>query len=184
MAKWVFEPGHSAAEFRARHMMITWVRGSFKNVHGTLDFDPSNPTALSVEATIDTTGCWTGDPTRDNHLRSPDFLDTARYPSIHFKSTSTQEVGPDDYRVTGDLTIRDVTHPVTLDVHYLGQWLTPWWEDGVDKGPRTRAGFTATTRINRYDFGVNWNDKIPNGGVVVSLEVSIDLDVEAIKQPD
>jgi polyisoprenoid-binding protein YceI len=184
MAKWVFEPSHSAAEFRARHMMITWVRGSFKNMHGTLDFDPSNPTALSVEATIDTTGCWTGDPTRDNHLRSPDFLDTARYPTIHFKSTATQEVGPDDYRVTGDLTIRDVTHPVTLDLHYLGQWLTPWWEDGVDKGPRTRAGFTATTRINRYDFGVNWNDKIPNGGVVVSLEVSIDLDVEAIKQPD
>jgi polyisoprenoid-binding protein YceI len=184
MAKWVFEPGHSAAEFRARHMMVTWVRGSFKNMRGTLDFDPNNPTALSVEATIDATGCWTGEPTRDNHLRSPDFLDTARYPSIHFKSTSTQEVGPDDYRVIGDLTIRDTTHPVTLDVHYLGQWLTPWWEDGVDKGPRTRAGFTAKTRINRYDFGVNWNDKIPNGGVVVSLEVSIDLDVEAIKQPD
>jgi polyisoprenoid-binding protein YceI len=184
MAKWVFEPGHSAAEFRARHMMVTWVRGSFKNAHGTLDFDPENPTALSVEATIDAQGCWTGEPMRDNHLRSADFLYCEKYPTIRFKSVSTQEIGPDDYRVTGDLTIRDVARPVTLDVHYLGQWLTPWWEDGVDKGPKIRAGFAARTRINRYDFGVNWNDKLANGGVGVSVEVFIDLDVEAIKQSD
>jgi polyisoprenoid-binding protein YceI len=182
MAKWFFEPGHSAAEFRARHMMVTWVRGSFKNMHGTLDFDPENPTALSVEAVIESKGCWTGEAARDNHLRSPDFLSCDQFPTIRFKSVSTQEIGPDDYRVTGDLTIRDVTRSVTLDVHYLGQWETPWWEDGVDKGPKTRAGFTARTRINRYDFGVNWNGTLANGGVVVSTEVVIDLDVEAIKE--
>lgn len=180
MAKWVFEPGHSAAEFRARHVMVSWVRGSFKNVHGTLDFDLDNPTALSVEAIIDPNGCWTGEETRDKHLRSQDFLYCEKYPTIQFKSTSTQEIGPNDYRVAGNLTIRDVTRSVTLDVHYLGQWRTPWWEDGVDKGPKTRAGFAARTRINRYDFGVNWNDKLPNGGVVVGLDVFIDLDVEAI----
>jgi len=180
--KWTFEPGHSAAEFRARHMMVTWVRGSFKNVHGRLDFDPAAPRKLSVEATIDASGCFTGELTRDNHLKSPDFLSCERFPQIRFKSTGVTEIGPVDYQVTGDLTIRDVTKSVTLNVRYLGSWQTPWWEDGIDKGPRTRAGFTACTRIERYDFGVNWNDKLPDGGVVVSPQVDITLDVEAIAE--
>ncbi|MBV8081698.1 MAG: YceI family protein, partial [Candidatus Eremiobacteraeota bacterium] len=107
--KWTFEPGHSAAEFRARHMMVTWVRGSFKNIHGILDFDPANPRQLSVETTIETSTCWTGEPTRDNHLKSPDFLSCERFPKRRFKSTGVAEVGPADYRVTGDLTIRDAT---------------------------------------------------------------------------
>lgn len=180
--KWVFEPGHSAAEFRARHMMVTWVRGSFKNIHGTLEFDPADPQKLSVETTIDATTCWTGEPTRDNHLRSPDFLNCEQFPEIRFKSTGVVEIGPADFQVAGNLTIRDVTRPVTLNVRFLGTSETPWWEDGVDKGPKTRAGFTARTRIDRYDFGVNWNDTMPDGGIVVSREVDIVLDVEAIKQ--
>ena len=92
------------------------------------------------------------------------------------------EIGPVDYQVAGNLTIRGVTHPATLDVRYLGTWETPWWEDGVDKGPKTRAGFTARTRIDRYNFGVNWNDDMANGGVVVSPQIDIVLDVEAIKE--
>jgi polyisoprenoid-binding protein YceI len=180
--KWFFEPGHSAAEFRARHMMVTWVRGAFKNVHGSLEFDPANPRALAVEATIDASACWTGEAARDNHLRSPDFLNCERFPQIRFKSTGLVEIGPVDYRLNGDLTIRDVTNPVTLSVRYLGSWQTPWWEEGVDKGPKTRAGFTARTRIDRYDFGVRWNDDMPDGGLVVSREVEIILDVEAIKE--
>jgi polyisoprenoid-binding protein YceI len=179
--KWIFEPGHSAAEFRARHMMITWVRGSFKNVQGTLEFDPADPRTLAVETVIDAKTCWTGVDARDNHLRSADFLLCEQFPEIRFKSTSVEEVGPVDYRVTGDLTIRGVARPVILKVRYLGSWETPWWEDGVDKGPKTRAGFVARTQIDRYDFGVSWNDTMQDGGVVVSPQVDIVIDVEAIQ---
>jgi len=178
--KWVFEPGHSAAEFRARHMMVTWVRGSFKNIAGTLEFDPQDPRTLSVSTEIDASTCWTGVDARDNHLRSADFLQCERFPKISFTSTSVEEVGPTDYRVAGDLTIRGVTRPVTLSVHFHGTWETPWWEDGGDKGPKTRAGFAATAQIDRYDFGVSWNDAMVGGGVVVSRHVDIAIDVEAI----
>jgi polyisoprenoid-binding protein YceI len=180
--KWFFEPGHTAAEFRARHMMVTWVRGSFKNVTGHLEFDPANPRLLAVETTIDASTCWTGVDARDDHLRSPDFLHCERFPKIHFKSSGVTEVGPVDYRVAGDLTIRDVTRPVTLNVRYLGSWETPWWEDGVNKGPKTRAGFVARAHIDRYDFNVNWNDEMPDGGVVVSPRIDIVIDVEAVKE--
>jgi polyisoprenoid-binding protein YceI len=179
--KWIFEPGHSAAEFRARHMMVTWVRGSFKNMTGRLEFDTEHPTLLAVEATIDARTCWTGEPARDDHLRSEDFLHCERFPEIRFMSTRTTETGPVDYDVTGDLTIRGVTRPAVLAVHHLGTWQTPWWEDGVDKGPKLRAGFTGTTRIDRYDFGVSWNGELANGGIVVSREIDIIIDVEAIK---
>ena len=179
---WLFEPGHSAAEFRARHMMVTWVRGSFKNMTGRLEFDPERPTSLAVEATIDPSTCWTGEPARDNHLRSEDFLFCERFPEIRFKSARAVQVGPFDYEVTGDLTIRGVTLPVALDVTHLGMWQTPWWEDGVDRGPKLRAGFTGRTRFDRYDFGVNWNSELPNGGIVVGREIDVTLDVEAIKE--
>ncbi|HZY99819.1 MAG TPA: YceI family protein [Candidatus Baltobacteraceae bacterium] len=180
--KWFFEPGHSAAEFCARHMMVTWVRGSFKNITGKLEFDPANPRALVVETAIDASTCWTGETMRDDHLKSADFLSCEQYPKMTFKSTGVEEVGPNDYRVTGDLTIRGVTRPVTLEVTHLGTWETPWWEDGVDKGPKTRAGFTARTTIDRYDFGVSWNGDLPNDGIVVGRRVAITLDVEAIKE--
>jgi polyisoprenoid-binding protein YceI len=182
MAKWTFEPGHTAAEFCARHMMVTCVRGSFKNVHGTLDFDPANPQAASVEATIDATGLWSGEPARDAHLKSADFLDVENHPKITFRGKGLELIGPDEGQMRGDLTIRGITRPVTLDVRYLGQWETPWWEDGVDKGPKTRAGFLATTRINRKDFGVNWNGVLDRGGVVVSDDVILTIDAEAIKE--
>jgi polyisoprenoid-binding protein YceI len=180
MAKWTFEPGHTAAEFSARHMMVTHVRGHFKDVHGSLNFDSKDPAASSVEVTIDARKIWTGEPARDNHLRSADFLDVENFPEITFRGHEVVVIGEVDYRVTGQLTIRGATHPVTLDVHYLGQWQTPWWEDGEDKGPKTRAGFVAKTQINRQDFGVSWNDTMDRGGIVVSNTVEITIDAEAI----
>ena len=180
MAKWFFEPGHTAAEFSVRHMMVTCVRGHFKNVRGTLFFDPANPRAASVEVTIDAAGIWTGEPDRDAHLRSADFLDVERYPKILFKGNQVEITGATDAVLTGELTIRGVTRTVPLRVRYLGQWQTPWWEDGVDKGPKTRAGFVATTTINRHDFGVSWNASLEKEGVVVGSTVEITIDAEAI----
>src|SRR5439155_17632229 len=97
MARWVFEPGHTAAEFAARHMMVCWVRGHFKDVHGTLDFDPDHPTQLGIKAAIQANKLWTGEPQRDNHLSSGDFLDVARHPIISFASTGSKCVGTNDY---------------------------------------------------------------------------------------
>ncbi len=178
--KWFFEPGHTDAGFKARHMMVTWVHGHFKDVHGTLDFDPQDPTKLSVEVEIDAANVWTGQPQRDAHLRSADFLDVEHHPKITFKSKRVELFGEGDYRVYGDLTIRGTTKEVCLDVRYLGTWDTPWWEDGVDKGPKKRAGFSGQTMINRYDFGVNWNDKVAKGGIVVSKEIFITVEAEAV----
>ena len=182
MSRWTFEPGHTAAEFSVRHMMVTHVRGHFKNVHGTLEFDPATPTSARVEAVIDARGLWSGEPDRDAHLKSPDFLDVERYPEITFRGDRVRLRGADEAAVLGDLTVHGITRPVELLVRYLGQWQTPWWEGGVDKGPKTRGGFVATTRFNRHDFGVSWNGALDRGGVVVGDDVAVTIDAEAILQ--
>ncbi|HXV79285.1 MAG TPA: YceI family protein [Candidatus Binatia bacterium] len=180
MNKWIFEPGHTAAEFCVRHMMVTWVRGHFKNIQGWLFFDPANPRAASVEVTIDARAIWSGESDRDAHLRSADFLDVANHPQIFFKGSEVEVTGENDGRLIGELTIRGVTRKAPLAVRYLGQWQTPWWEGGIDKGPKTRAGFMATTKINRLDFGVSWNAPLEKYGVVVGNTVDITIDAEAI----
>lgn|SRR5487761_197384 len=180
MAEWFFEPGHTAAEFSVRHMMVTWVRGHFKNLRGKLNFDPMSPGDSRVEVRIDAGTIWTGEPARDAHLRSADFLDVEHYPEIVFTGDRVGVAGDHDYVLTGRLTIRGVTRDTTLKVRYLGQWKTPWWEDNVDKGPKTRAGFIAETTINRHDFGVSWNSVLDRGGVVVGHSVEIKIDAEAI----
>jgi len=164
-------------------MMVTNVRGHFKNVHGVLEFDPENPRSSRVEVTIQAGAIWTGENDRDAHLRSSDFLDTMSHGVITFRSTKVNRMGSHDYQVRGDLTIRGITREAVLSVRYLGQWQTPWWEDGVDKGPKTRAGFVATTTINRHDFGVSWNAELESGGVVVGDLVEITIDAEAILEP-
>lgn len=189
MAKWSFEPGHTAAHFRARHMMVTWVRGHFKDVHGVLDFDPEEPENGSVEIIIDARNISTGEDARDAHLRHSDFLDVERYPEITFKGKVSELLGENQFKVTGPLTLHGVTKDVTLDCEYQGSWKTPWWvgdtESGYeDKGPVTRAGFTATTRINRFDFDVSWQDTIDRGGVVVGPDIFITLDAEAVLDSD
>ena len=182
MSRWIFEPGHTAAEFRVRHMMVTWVRGHFKDVHGTLEFDPADPASAVVEATIDAAKLWTGEPQRDAHLKSSDFIDAETFPTITFRSTRVEVCGPVDFKLHGDITIRGVTRPITFDVEYLGMWQTPWWEGGVDLGPKTRAGFVAHGRLNRHDFGVSWNSLLDRGGLVVGDDVDITLDAEAIEE--
>ena len=179
--KWTFEPGHTAAEFCVRHMMVTWVRGHFKNVKGTMEFDLNDQARSSAEAVIDANQLWTGEPDRDAHLKSADFLDVARHPQILFKSSSVQQVGASQFQLAGNLTIRGVTRPVAVDVTYLGEWQTPYWVGAEDKGPITRAGFHATMRIDRNDFGVSWNSALDHGGIVVGNDVWIEIDVEALR---
>ncbi len=174
MAQYKLDAAHSAAEFSARHMMITTVRGGFKTVNGTLNFDAQNPAASSVEAVIEVNSMSsTGVADRDAHLKSPDFLDAAQYPTITFKSTKVEANGSDKAKITGDLTIRNVTKSVVLDAEFLGETKSPFGD--------VRAGFTATTKINREDFGLTWNMALETGGWLVGKDISITLDVEAIK---
>lgn len=182
--RWFFEPGHTAAEFRVRHMMVTNVRGHFKNIHGSLDFDPDQPAHARFEATIDAASLWTGEPDRDTHLKSADFLDVEHFPAITYKSHSVLLLGPIDATVAGDITIRGITRPQTFDVRFLGTWQTPWWENGKDHGPKTRAGFVAHGTLNRHDFGVSWNSTLDRGGIVVGNDVDITLDAEAILEDE
>lgn len=185
MARWIFEPGHSAAAFAVRHMMVSQMRGLFKNVQGRIDFDPDNPAGgATVEATIDAAGIWSGDDARDAHLRDADFLDVAAYPDIVFRSTGVRCTGETDFQVTGDFVFHGVTRPVVLATRYLGRWPCPYWEGDRDLGPTLRIGFVATTTINRHDFGVSWNAPLDHGGWVVGDEVAITLDVEAILESD
>jgi polyisoprenoid-binding protein YceI len=181
---WTFEPGHTEAGFRARHMMVTWVRGLFKDVHGRLNLDWADPLTASFSGEIDATKLWTGEAERDAHLRSADFFDVENHPRITFAGRFTERTGDIDFKAVADLTIRGITRPVTMDVAYLGRWKTPFWVGDENKGMLTRIGFEAKTRINRHDFGVSWQDEIPEGGVVVSNEIEITLDIEAILDAD
>jgi polyisoprenoid-binding protein YceI len=160
-------------------MMVTWVRGHFKDIHGSLEFDPDDPVTLSMQVTIAARNLWTGEPQRDDHLRSADFLDVVNHPTITFQSTKAERIGASDYAVSGELTIRGKTHSISLDLHYLGQWSTPYNEARV-----TRVGFTGKTRLDRHDFGVSWNRSMENAGLVVGTEVRITVDVEAILEAE
>ena len=184
MSKYIFEPGHTEAGFRARHMMVTWVNGLFKDIHGEIDFDPVDPIGGTFEGAIDATRIWTGEPTRDQHLRHADFFDAENHPSIDFEGNITQRIGDSHFKGESELTIRGNTRTVPLDISYLGQWKTPFWEGEENKGEMRRIGFEALTRINRDDFEVSWQDELPGGGVVVSKEIGITLNVEAIHEGD
>lgn len=161
-------------------MMVTNIRGHFKDVRGSMTFDPDDPVQSSTEVTIDTRSLWTGEAARDAHLRSVDFLDVERYPEITFRGDQVTVFSENEYAVAGELTIRGITRPTMLQVRYLGEWRTPWVEDGVNKGIRTRAGFVATAAINRQDFGITWSAIIEKGGLVVGNAVTIAIDVEAV----
>jgi polyisoprenoid-binding protein YceI len=184
MSTWIFEPGHTGAEFRARHMMVTWVRGLFKDVHGRLELDWDHCLDATFAGEIEAAQLWTGEPNRDDHLRSSDFFDTDSHPKITFAGRFTQRTGATTFKGDVDLTIRGVTRAVPLDIHYLGEWKTPFWVGDDNRGDLRRIGFAATARINRHDFGVSWQDEIPGGGVVVSNEIELALDVEAIALAD
>jgi len=169
------DPAHSGAHFSVRHMMISNVKGEFSKVAGTVTFDPDNPAASQVEATIDATSLHTRDEQRDGHLKSPDFFDVAKFPEIRFVSRNVEAQGFGEFLVKGDLTIHGVTKEVTLRV----EGPTP---DAKDPWGNTKAGATATTKINRKDFGLVWNVALEAGGVLVGEDVSISLELELTKK--
>jgi polyisoprenoid-binding protein YceI len=173
--RWQIDPAHSAAHFSVRHLMISNVRGEFTKLSGSALIDPANPATGSVDVTIDTASVSTREPQRDEHLRSADFFDVAKYPTITFRSTRVEPHGADNFKVTGDLTIHGVTRPVTLDV----EGPTPAVKDPWGN---VRAGVTATAKINRKDFGVAFNALTETGGVVVGDEVKITIEAELIQQ--
>jgi polyisoprenoid-binding protein YceI len=181
---WTFEPGHTEAGFRARHMMVTWVHGLFKDIHGELHFDLEDPLSATFSGKIDAGKLWTGEPDRDTHLRGADFFDVEQHPEITFAGAMTERTGDTHYKAQAELTIRGITRPVQLDVAYLGQWRTSFWVGEENRGTLSRIGYEAVTRINRHDFGVAWQDQIPGGGLVVSNEIEITLDIEAILDAD
>jgi polyisoprenoid-binding protein YceI len=171
---WKLDPAHSSAEFKVKHMMISNVKGTFSGLSGTLQLDETDRTHSTVEASIDVTTISTGDAQRDGHLKSGDFFDAETFPTITFKSSNIDSTGGPDYEVSGDLTIRGVTHPVTFKVEDVS---TP----AKDPWGNQRIGLSATTKINRKDFGLGWNAALETGGVLVGEDVTITLDVQFIQ---
>jgi len=171
---WTIDPTHSIAEFAVKHFVITTVKGRFRDLDGKLEIDEANPENSSVTANIQVASVDTNVADRDAHLRSDDFFNAEQYPLITFQSTRVERVSDDRYKVHGNLTIRDVTRPVTLDSEFEGEADDPW-------GNR-RAALTATTQISRKEFGVKWNQALETGGAVVSDNVKITLHIEAIEQ--
>ena len=173
---WTIDAGHSIAEFSAKHMMISTVKGRIADLRGTLTIDPASPERSSVEVELDAASIDTRSEQRDGHLRSPDFLDVEQFPLITFRSrrvegaTATPGAG---FRVVGDLTIRGVTREVELDATFEGQGKDPWGGE--------RVSFSATTKIDRRDFGLTWNAALETGGVLVSNDVRIALEVQAVR---
>ncbi len=184
MALWIFEPGHTAIEFRARHMMVTWVRGHLKDIHGQIDFDWDACLDATFEGEIDATKLWTGEPVRDEHLRSADFFDVEHHPRITFRGSLVERTGDTHFKAAAEVTIRGNTRTIEFDVAYLGQWETPFWVGDENRGTMRRIGFESRTRVNRHDFGVSWQDELAGGGRLVSDEVDLVIDVEAIHAGD
>ena len=174
-SEWKIDPQHTSAQFSVRHMAISTVRGAFSKVTGTILLDNSDITKSTVDVTIDVSTVDTREPDRDKDLRSDKFFDVAHYPSITFKSKMVQQVATGKLKVTGDLTIRGTTKEVVLDVEGPTAPVKDPWGN-------VRAAVTATTKVNRQDFGVKWNATLDNGGVVVGDDVNITIDVEMIKQ--
>ncbi len=172
---WKIDPQHSSAQFSVRHMAISTVRGAFSKVTGTILLDDNDITKSTVDVTIDASTVDTREPDRDKDLRSDKFFDVAHYPSITFKSKRVQQVATGKLKVTGDLTIHGTTKEVVLDVEGPTASVKDPWGN-------VRAAVTATTKVNRQDFGVKWNATLDNGGVVVGDDVNITIDVEMIKQ--
>jgi polyisoprenoid-binding protein YceI len=171
---WAIDGVHSIAEFSVKHMMVATAKGRFGSFDGTIQWDQSNPAASSVTINIDVTSIDTNEEKRDAHLRSGDFFDTEQYPTASFRSTRVEPDGDDEFNVYGDLTIRDQTHPIVLDVELEGQVLDPY---GLQ-----RAGFEAKTEISRKQFGLNWNAMLETGGAVVADKVKLLFHIEATQQ--
>ncbi len=170
VTKWSIDPAHTSVTFGVRHMMVSTVRGEFQKITGSVIWNPADPTATRIEASIDVASVNTREPQRDTHLKSADFFDVEKFPTIEFRSTGVSR-GKDGLAVVGDLTIHGVTHSVTLAVEGpTPEHKNPWGQ--------TVIGASATTKIKRSDFGMTWNNVLETGGILVGDEISIQLDVE------
>ncbi|WP_339261803.1 YceI family protein [Solibacillus sp. FSL W7-1472] len=170
MAKWQIDQAHSTIGFEVKHMMVSKVKGQFTNYSADVEVDNlEDLTSAQIEITIDTTSINTNNEDRDNHLKSAEFFDTEQFPDIKFKSTSITKNG-EDYKVSGDLTIKDVTKPAVFDVEYGGKGTNPW---GVEV-----YGFEAETKIDREEFGLTWNAALETGGVLVGKDIKIKVELE------
>jgi polyisoprenoid-binding protein YceI len=172
---WNIDPAHTNVEFSVRHMMISNVKGQFEKLSGTVTSNGTDPNSVHMDVVIQADSINTRIDKRDAHLKSPAFLDVEKFPTITFKSTKIEPAGDGKWKLTGDLTLHGVTKPVVLDV--VGP--TPPIQDPFGK---TRAGASATTKINRKDFGIIWNQPMEAGGVLVGDDVAISIEVEAVKQ--
>lgn len=170
---WTIDPAHSHVEFSVRHLMISTVRGRFGVVAGILKTDETDPAKGEVEVSIDAASIDTREAQRDAHLKSADFFDVERFPAITFRGSRITDVSGDRFTLTGDLAIHGVTREVSLDVTSEGRGKDPWGGE--------RAGFSATTRIKRSEFGLTWNQVLETGGIAVGDEIKIALDIEAVK---
>jgi polyisoprenoid-binding protein YceI len=170
---WKIDPSHSHLEFAVRHLMISTVKGRFGVVEGTVRTDEANPAQADVQVTIDAHSIDTREAQRDAHLKSADFFDAATYPTLTFTGGRVTDRSGDRFRLTGELTIHGVTREVTLDVTSEGRGKDPWGGE--------RAGYSATTKIKRSDFGLTWNQVLEAGGIAVGDEIKITLDVELVK---
>jgi len=171
---WKIDPAHSEINFMVRHMMISNVRGSFEKFDGEVEFNPENPNESSVWVQIDASSINTREEQRDGHLRSGDFMNVEKYPHLTFESNRIEALSENSGKIYGDMTIRNVTRPVVLDVEYAGIVKSPFGS--------TSAGFSATTTINRKDWGLVWNVALEAGGVLVGEEIKINIELEMIKQ--
>jgi polyisoprenoid-binding protein YceI len=172
---WQVDTSHTHINFTARHMMIAKVRGEFMKYDIHVDFDQETPANTTVDVSIHAASINTRDPQRDAHLRSPDFLNADAYPMLIFKSTRVEQIGPNHGRLIGDLTIRDVTREVVLDVDYAGLAKSPWG--------KTSVGFSASTTINRKDWDLTWNQAPETGGWLVGDQINIEIEMELIQVP-
>jgi polyisoprenoid-binding protein YceI len=173
---WKIDTPHTRAVFSVRHMMISNVHGQFDKLKGTVDFDPQNPENTQVDVRIEAASINTREEDRDAHLRSADFLNVEKFPYIHFESKRIEVLDDENARLYGDLTIRDKTKEVVLDVQFNGLAKSPWGQ--------TVAGFNASTKINRKDWGLTWNVALETGGVLVGDTININIEVEIIKQEE
>ncbi|HEX2858501.1 MAG TPA: YceI family protein [Propionibacteriaceae bacterium] len=171
---YVLDPAHSSIGFVARHAVVTKVRGSFNELEGVAVIDGSNLASSTVNVSLKTASVDTRQKDRDAHLRSGDFFDADTYPNITFASTSVKQVSDDELEVTGDLTIKDVTRPITLPLSYTGSATDPFGNQ--------RAGFEGSVQVNRKDWGLTWNAALETGGVLVSEKVTLEFDLSTIKQ--
>ena len=174
-APWDIDSGHASANFSVRHMMVSDVHGTLGEVKGTVDVDDKDIAKSKIEATVDVTGISTKNQKRDDHLKSASFFEVEKFPTLSFKSTKVEKVSSDKLRVTGDLTIRGTTKPTTLDVTLTSEVQNPF-------SKATTRGATATTTINREDWGLVWNMALVNNGVLVGKDVKIQLELELVKR--